>query len=94
MASQTPYRKAYNDSRREAFNAWMDFLKSAPCTDCGGRFPTEAMDWDHVRGQKVMGIGYMNMAPRDRLCEELQKCELVCANCHRVRTRRRKNGLA
>ena len=30
----------------------VDVLKSAPCTDCGGTFHTECMDFDHISGEK------------------------------------------
>jgi hypothetical protein len=64
--------------------------KSQPCGECGRRFPPVCMDFDHVRGEKVDIVsrlrGYVSM---ERLLEEIAKCEVVCANCHRVRTTRR-----
>lgn len=70
--------------------AWLNREKSAPCADCGGSFPPECMDFDHVRGEKSFGIsasvGGFALA---RVQEELAKCDLVCANCHRVRTRKK-----
>jgi len=70
-------------------------LKSRPCTDCGGRFPPFAMDFDHVRGIKRGIISRMSggRAARAKMLEEIAKCEVVCANCHRVRTRLRLRGL-
>lgn len=59
-------------------------LKDAPCVDCGGRFPPCAMDFDHVRGAKSYTIGASAMR-RKSLPAELAKCELRCANCHRIR---------
>jgi hypothetical protein len=49
------------------------------------------MDFDHVRGEKKFNI---KQAAQRRLgtralLEEIAKCELVCANCHRLRTLRR-----
>jgi hypothetical protein len=70
-------------------------LKSAPCLDCGGRFPPFVMDFDHVRGTKVGIISRMStgrMAVR-RMLDEVEKCDLVCSNCHRLRTQRRLRGL-
>ncbi len=66
-------------------------LKSRPCMDCGRRFPPQVMDFDHVRGVKVLNVS--KFASRklslERLLEEVAKCDLVCANCHRIRTARR-----
>lgn len=73
-------------NRNLAFHAWMHELKAAPCTDCGKIFPPVAMDWDHVRGVKVKAISQMWGWNRERILVELAKCELVCANCHRIRT--------
>lgn len=60
--------------------------KDRPCMDCGGRFPSVAMDFDHVEGDKIAHVGAMTTASVDRLLAEIEKCEVVCANCHRVRT--------
>ena len=76
--------------------AWLVAAKSGPCMDCGGKFPPCAMDFDHRPGTvKVCGVGSMLAMCHDmvRLQEEVDKCDLVCANCHRVRTQsRRKSG--
>lgn len=66
---------------------------STPCVDCGGIFPPECMDFDHLR-DKVDGVSAMAYAGRvwTEIEEEIGKCELVCANCHRTRTRRRANN--
>lgn len=69
----------------------IDKLKSYPCSDCKGIFPLVSMDFDHVRGTKRGNISAMVRwgVTRQKLLEELEKCEVVCANCHRVRTRDR-----
>jgi len=71
--------------------AWLNSLKSDPCTDCGKTFPPEAMDFDHVMGQKTSDISRMYGCRKERIKEELLKCVLVCACCHRIRTEER-NG--
>lgn len=68
------------------FQSWIDVLRDSPCVDCGETFPPEAMDFDHVWGEKVKEIGQMWCYSRDRVLAEIEKCELVCANCHRERT--------
>ncbi len=64
-------------------------LKANPCSDCGGRFPPEAMDFDHVRGEKHFNLARTRGQPDEVILAEIAKCDLVCANCHRVRTRKR-----
>jgi 5-methylcytosine-specific restriction endonuclease McrA len=63
--------------------------KDRPCLDCGERFPPEAMDFDHVKGTKVRVVSQLVNFPVVRLLAEIEKCELVCANCHRIRSARR-----
>ena len=60
-------------------------IKAGPCTDCGGNFHPEAMQFDHT-GEKFAGISDMLTYGIDRILAEISKCELVCANCHAVRT--------
>jgi hypothetical protein len=94
------YGNAWRDHHREvggkilAFRAWLHEQKSAPCADCHHKFAPCAMDFDHVRGEKSFNIGstrgsFDSERSRERVLEEIAKCDLVCANCHRVRTRDR-----
>lgn len=64
-------------------------IKSGACTDCGGTFHPEAMQFDHV-GEKFAAVSSMLTYGIDRILAEVAKCELVCANCHAVRTHKRR----
>ena len=63
-------------------------LKGGPCTDCHRSFPYYVMDFDHI-GPKTRNLSEAVRFGKDRLTSELQNCELVCANCHRIRTQER-----
>lgn len=76
-------------TRYERNRRFLDSLKSAPCHDCGLTFPPAVMDFDHVRGVKLADVSSLVNATRGALEEEVWKCEVVCATCHRLRTRRR-----
>jgi hypothetical protein len=82
----TPERQAI---RREKRNAFLATVKSKPCMDCGGIFPAECMDFDHVRGIKLLNVSQMILCKEEIVREEIAKCDLVCANCHRIRTVKR-----
>jgi 5-methylcytosine-specific restriction endonuclease McrA len=58
-----------------------------PCTDCGISFSVVAMDFDHIE-DKRFALSYLRRhGPTiTSLLREIDKCELVCANCHRERT--------
>lgn len=63
----------------------LDELKgSTPCLDCKGTFAPCQMDFDHLHS-KVANVARLVAGPSAQLEEELRKCHLVCANCHRVR---------
>ncbi len=61
--------------------------KDVPCADCGGRYPAYVMDLDHVRGMKRGNVSEMVAAVTEAVLRaEIAKCDVVCANCHRLRT--------
>lgn len=64
--------------------------KNKPCADCGKRYPYYVMDFDHVRGRKVNKVSGMVTYNTEKLRAEIRKCDVVCANCHRARTWRRR----
>jgi hypothetical protein len=62
-----------------------------PCMDCKISYPYYMMDFDHVRGQKHANVAELiNTLSKKRIDEEIAKCEVVCSNCHRIRTHMRK----
>ncbi|HEX2084513.1 MAG TPA: hypothetical protein VHF89_02440 [Solirubrobacteraceae bacterium] len=70
--------------------------ESRPCADCGRYFHHAAMSFDHLSGSENAGdVAAMVRKPSRRtLLAEMAKCELVCANCHAVRTFTRGRGVA
>ena len=88
-------KKHYEAGRRrkEERKRWFnEVVKNKPCVDCGGSFPSCCMDFDHKPGFEkkatlatLVGDGY----PEKTILEEVAKCDIVCANCHRIRTRDR-----
>lgn len=78
-----------NARRQSAKQKWLNERKNHPCADCGEKFPPECMDFDHVRGEKLFNVGQGAGRLWSDILDEIAKCELVCANCHRVRTRQR-----
>lgn len=69
----------------------IDALKEAtPCADCKLYFPAVCMDFDHLGSEvKVKEISRMLGLNWPKIEVEIAKCEIVCACCHRVRTRDR-----
>ncbi len=86
--------RAWWNARRAEVRRVIDEAKSRPCVECGIQFPLPAMQFDHVRGVKSFNLGSANSRANnlDALREEIAKCDVVCANCHAVRTDARTTG--
>lgn len=90
--------QAWQDANRDRINAnarqrgekllaWFRALKTGPCKDCGGTFPPVCMDFDHRdRSTKVADVSVLARSSKAKCLAEIAKCDLVCANCHRIRT--------
>lgn len=62
--------------------------KNIPCKDCKKKYPYYVMDFDH-KGDKKFNISQFQTESVKTILQEIEKCDVVCANCHRERTHRR-----
>lgn len=95
-ANREYYIQKSNEKRRD-LRKWVYNLKSkTPCKDCGVLYPYYVTDFDHIesKGKKLGTISSLiNSGSYKKVQEEIAKCELVCANCHRARTFQRIGSL-
>lgn len=76
--------------QKQAYKKRLTEIKqSSGCKDCGESNPI-VLDFDHIRDKKynvsrMIHDGFSWKA----ISKEIQKCEVVCANCHRIRTHNR-----
>lgn len=84
----TEAQRATMRKRRDTMEQWIrDLKETVSCSDCGRRFPHFVMDFDHVRGEKTEGVASLRRRMKwSQIRSEIEKCDIVCANCHRVRT--------
>lgn len=88
------YQKKHSPLLRKKRRQFIeDYKKDKPCIDCKNTFAPYVMDFDHLpEFTKEFQIGQRgNYHSKEKLLEEFAKCELVCANCHRIRTWKRQN---
>lgn len=92
--------KRYADRAR----ALIQEHKVGPCVDCGGDFPQVCYDFDHrdpmqkhpsLRGKLGhtsvrRNMNYLARTSATQFLDEIKKCDVVCANCHRIRTARQR----
>jgi len=72
-----------------------DIKEASGCVDCGEKYPHFMLDFDHLPGHEKVGNVSDVLANYswDRAKKELEKCEVVCSNCHRLRSYiRNQNG--
>lgn len=100
LCQRSWYKKYYDEvpkererlllKNKEAKNKIREKIKKikeeTPCTDCGKHFPYFVMDFDHQRNKEFTISTNIYKKSWSDIEKEIEKCELVCANCHRIRT--------
>lgn len=81
------------ERRIESANEVRQLKESSPCMDCGIFYPHYVMDYDHRPGVEKIDSPSQVLANKGlaAFMAEIEKCDLVCANCHRARTHTRRN---
>lgn len=81
--------KKNNPEIRKKYRKLLNEIKSVPCKDCNKQFPPYVMDFDHLEDKKFNIGTSINRFSWETILTEVNKCDIVCANCHRIRTHRR-----
>ena len=92
LANKDEYYQRHVAKRRR-LRVWLSKLKDNPCIDCDTRFNKHLMHFDHLpEYDKFADISEMIADGRSKTAiqAEIAKCELVCLDCHSIRTVDRK----
>lgn len=70
-----------------------DYLMQNPCVDCGATNPI-ILEFDHVRGAKTAEVSVLigRGCCWETIKKEIEKCEIRCSNCHKIKTARERNS--
>lgn len=64
-----------------------EFKHNKQCMDCKNTYPWWILELDHVRGEKIREVSVLAWySGLDAVRNEIEKCDLVCGNCHAKRT--------
>lgn len=63
-------------------------LTTSSCVDCDNNNPL-VLEFDHLRDKSNNIASVMRDWSLEKLMAEIEKCEVVCANCHKIRTSNR-----
>jgi hypothetical protein len=80
-----------NKNRRRRNRSLVDgILRRSRCADCDTA-DWRVLEFDHLR-DKEHNVSDMGGSSRSEaaIMAEIEKCEVVCANCHRIRTYERR----
>jgi len=84
---QKSFRQKWYAKRRKEKKEFLDKIKKEPCSRCGKTFPPICMDLHHRNpNNKKDTISNLMNGTYDlsQLKLEVEKCELLCSNCHRL----------
>ena len=93
--SRAEYKARYQVEKREEARRYVSaILSRSKCSDCGESDPL-VLTFDHIKGQKRMNISQMvNQGySKNAIHAEISKCEIVCANCHLRREKKRRGTI-
>lgn len=76
-----------NKLHKEELRDFIRSFKNKPCADCKNIFEWYIMEFDHIRGEKLFNVTSLpQFGSKKRILEEIEKCDIICANCHKIRT--------
>lgn len=73
-----------NKRYRQVQNFLREYKLSKGCFDCGYKNHHAALEFDHINGDKKINVCFAKSVSQAK--KEIKKCEVVCANCHAIRT--------
>jgi hypothetical protein len=70
----------------------LHFFETHPCVGCGETNPV-VLEFDHLRDKSFSTGGKLTTHKWQAILDEIEKCEVVCANCHRIRTAKQRGTI-
>ena len=75
--------QAFQQTRRDLINK---IKIDRGCAKCGYNAHSAALDFNHIHSDKTFNVSQDTKVAMHKLLLEIDKCEVLCANCHRVHT--------
>ena len=82
------HNRKVRERRDKSVQRIQKYKEAVGCVDCGQFFPHYVLEFDHLPGyEKLDSPGNLVRRYGWRTVKaEVEKCEVVCANCHKVRS--------
>ena len=82
------YKEKLRNQGNKRYEIVQAFLRSYKilhgCMDCGFNSHHAALEFDHVSGEKKLNVCLSKSISQAK--KEIEKCQVVCSNCHKIRT--------
>lgn len=91
------YDRLYREKNQKPCAEWryrilQRYKQMIGCNDCGYDANGVALQFDHLPGcDKRFDVSKSMMRNFMDILDEIDKCQVVCANCHSIRTYNRRN---
>jgi hypothetical protein len=83
-------RKRTNIRIKQVQDNLISYFLSHPCIDCG-EADIRVLEFDHLKNKEANISEVIRDWSWKRILNEIDKCEIVCSNCHIIRARTRNN---
>lgn len=90
--SRATHRRNISDLRARNMTDLRALKLLRGCFDCGYNESVDALEFDHRPGEVTSAGVAAYASSSNRLIEEVAKCDVVCANCHSIRTMSRRRS--
>lgn len=89
--SKVNVSKKMRHEHTSELEAIQTFKEHMGCSDCMYDYPHYVLEFDHLPGFKKFGqvSHILKKYGPDKAWEEIAKCDVVCSNCHKIRTNTR-----
>jgi hypothetical protein len=74
----------YKIYKKQTLKAKFVDMLGGCCSVCKGKFPLAVYDFHHLENKKDDIASMFNYSSEEKIAEEVKKCILLCANCHRI----------
>lgn len=92
-------KKVSSEANKRSVNKKLEYMKRyklfVGCAFCGYKKHYAALEFDHIKPDEKLGTisqAYKGWGMK-KLKDEIRKCQVLCANCHRVKTMEEKDYL-
>lgn len=92
LANKELQKQRTAQNKKNNYTITREYIKKlkekTPCADCGKYYPSFVMDFDHKENKEFLISRAVSSGTHtlEKIKKEIEKCDIVCSNCHRIRT--------